>query len=135
VEDADRVLEPESFDYIISRGVLLEIHECDRAFRVMDKLLRRNGTMVHKAPCLDWMFPQNGHHPLEFLTISEPVYKMMTGDSGKCNRRMIDYYRRTVAALGYEATFHITKVIRGGNSGTGSGTPPAFTSSVSAALR
>lgn len=113
-EEADRVLDLESFDFIISRGVILEIHDCDRAFVTMDKLLRPGGMMIHKLPCLDWVFPQNGHHALEYLTISDRIYKAMANDSGRSNRRMIDYYRKTVAAFGYDAQFHITKVIGSG---------------------
>jgi hypothetical protein len=61
------------------------------------------------------MFPQNGHHPLEFLTVSDWIYRRMTGDSGKCNRRMVDYYRNIVNELGYDAKLHITKTIGSGS--------------------
>ena len=67
--------------------------------------------MVHKVACLDWMFTQNGYHPLEFLTVSDRIYKLMASDSGKCNRRTRAYYQNAMAALGYDATCHITRTI------------------------
>ena len=112
-EDADRSLEPESFDLIVSRAVLWEIHDTDNALRALDRLLRPGGIMIHKIACLDWMFRQNGYHPLEFLTVPEPIYKWIARDSGKSNRRTVDYYRGVMNKLGYQAVFHITRVVGG----------------------
>lgn len=113
VERADEVLEANSFDMIVSRAVLWEIYEADDALRSLNKLLRPGGKMIHKIACLDWMFRQNGYHPLEFLTISDSVYKWIARDSGKSNRKTIDYYRRAMRAFGYDSIFHITRVVGG----------------------
>ena len=124
VEQAPAVLDAHSFDLIISRAVLYEIHQTDLAFAAMDQLLVPGGKMIHNIACLDWMFPQNNHHELEYLTVRDSIYRLMTHNSGKSNRRMINYYREKMNQLGYPATFHITRTI-------GSGTkelPPGRTS-------
>jgi SAM-dependent methyltransferase len=112
-EAADHVLEQESFDLIVSRAVMWEIYELDKALIDLDRLLRPGGAMIHKIACLDWMFRQEGYHPLEFMTVSDPIYRLMTRDSGKSNRRTIDYYRRALGHLGYSAAFHIVRVVAG----------------------
>jgi SAM-dependent methyltransferase len=112
-EKADRFLEPESFDLIVSRAVLWEIYDTEGALRTLDRLLCPGGRMIHKIACADWMFRQDGYHPLEFLTIPEPIYKMIARDSGKSNRRTIDYYRRAMQRFGYDAELQITRVVGG----------------------
>jgi hypothetical protein len=47
------------------------------------------------------MFLKYGFHPLEFLTVSDTVYRYMVEYSGQPNRRLVDYYRRKMAQLGY----------------------------------
>jgi hypothetical protein len=110
-EEATRVLERQSFDLIVSRAVLWEIHAVDAALHSLDALLRPGGVMIHKIACLDWMFRQAGYHPLEFLTIPDRLYDWTARHSGKSNRRTIDYYRQKMQALGYQALFHITRVV------------------------
>jgi SAM-dependent methyltransferase len=110
-EDADTLLGIDSVDLVISRAVLWEIFEIERALLALHHLLRPGGLMIHKIACLDWMFRQEGYHPLEFLTIPETIYRWMAKDSGKSNRRTIEYYRTKMAELGYDADFHITRVV------------------------
>ncbi len=110
-EDAARVLAPESFSVIVSRAVLEEIHSIDRAFQAMDRLLEPGGLMLHKIDLSDYgMFSGRGMHPLEFLTIPDPVYTMMTEYSGDPNRLRIDYYRSKMRELGYFAGLLVTAV-------------------------
>jgi SAM-dependent methyltransferase len=113
IEDADSVLLPQSCDLILSRAVLMEIRDLDRAFEVMDRALRPGGMMIHKiAPLHDYkLFTNHGYNPLEFLTISEPVYDAMAGHAGKPNRRLVDFYRAKMAQVGYRSTVHITSAI------------------------
>ena len=111
-QDADRVLEPQSFDLILSRAVLQEIYEIDRAFACMDRLLRPGGSMVHKIDLRDYgMFSSCGFHPREFLTISDPLYYLMASDTDKPNRRMLDYYRDKMGQMGYQAQLYIVGVV------------------------
>ena len=103
---------PDSFDIIVSNAVLEEIYEIDRAFDAMDRLLRPDGYLLHKIDLSDYgMFVNNGFHPLEYLTIPDPVYKRMVESSGQPNRRLVDYYRGKMAALGYEATIYTSWVL------------------------
>lgn len=110
-EEADQVLEQESFDLIVSRAVLWEIYELDKALLALDRLLRPSGAMIHKIACLDWAFRQEGYHPLEFMTVAEWTYRLMARDSGKSNRRTINFYRCAMRKLGYSAAFHIVRVV------------------------
>jgi hypothetical protein len=113
IEEAGRNLEPSSFDLIISRAVLMEIHQLKEAFCAMDRLLAAGGAMVHQiAPCHDYgMLTQHGYHPLEYLTVPEWLYRLMTRDSGKPNRQLAGSYQNATEALGYTVQIHITNVV------------------------
>lgn len=110
-EDALDVLEPESFSLIVSRAVLEEIPASDGAFRAMDRLLERGGLMLHKIDLGDYgTFSRHGMHPLEFLTLPDMLYTMMSDRSGLPNRHRIDYYRAKMRELGYFAGLLVTAV-------------------------
>jgi SAM-dependent methyltransferase len=109
IEDVEDTFPPASFDFIISRAVLEHLYDCDAAIRVMDRLLVPGGWMVHKIDFRDHdLYSRFGFHPLTFLTISDGVYRRMSLDSGKPNRRLIDYYREKMKALGYETRLYVT---------------------------
>jgi hypothetical protein len=100
------------FDLIISRAVIEEIYEPDVLFSGMDSLLAPGGYMLHKIDLSDYgMFRDGGMNPLTFLTITEPVYRLMASDSGLPNRRLIGYYRRQMEDLGYDAKLLVTDLI------------------------
>jgi len=108
----DRPFQPNSFDFVISHAVLEEIYDLDRAFGAMDEVLRPGGYSIHKIDLRDYgMFTRNGFHSLEFLTIPDPVYRRMAENTGQPNRRLIDYYRAKMAALGYDTTIYATHVL------------------------
>ena len=112
IEDAKDLFEPASFDLILSRAVLEYLTDSDHAFSIMNNLLSAGGMMAHKVDLRDdEMFSGNGMNPLTFLTIPDSIYKLMTVGSGRCNRRLIDYYRRTMSELGYDTKFFVTCVI------------------------
>jgi SAM-dependent methyltransferase len=105
-ERAPDLLPPASFDWIVSNAVLEEIHDLDRAFAAMDRLLAPGGRLVHKIDLSDYgLFSKHADlfHPLEFLTLPDAVYRSMTEASGQPNRRLIDYYRNKMAELRYDA--------------------------------
>ena len=78
----------------------------------MDRLLRPGGYMLHKIDLSDEnMFSSRGMHPLTFLTIPEPVYRLMASDSGKPNRRLIGDYRQQMLKRGYEVKILISAVL------------------------
>ena len=115
LEEADQVFEKNFFDVIISRGVIQEIFDTDRVFEAMDNVLKPGGIMMHKIDLRDYgIFSSNGHHPLTFLTISDPVYHWMASQSNRPSRKTVDYYYKKVAEYGYEASFFVTTVTRMG---------------------
>ncbi|HEX8984962.1 MAG TPA: methyltransferase domain-containing protein, partial [Bryobacteraceae bacterium] len=111
-EEAHRAFPAESFSLIVSRAVVEEIHLIDRAFASLDRLLEPGGLMLHKIDLRDYgMFSNHGLHPLEFLTVPDALYTMMTAYSGQPNRRRIDYYRSKMRELGYFAGLLVTAVV------------------------
>lgn len=113
IEAARSKFPPQSFDLILSRAVLMELHDSDAGFASMDYLLRPGGWMIHKiAPLQDYkMFQAYGYSPLEFLTVPQWLYRRMTSDCGGPNRRPVTYYRTTMAAFDYESTTHIVNLV------------------------
>jgi SAM-dependent methyltransferase len=112
VEDADQILEPASFDFIVSRAVIHNVYDLERGFDAMDRLLAPGGYMLHKIDFSDEnMFSSRGMHPLTFLTIPESIYRLMAKDSGKPNRRLINDYREQMRKRGYEAKLFISSVL------------------------
>ena len=113
LEDAGHALAGEQFDVIVSRAVLHEIFDIDRAFTVMDRLLAPGGRMIHKVDLRDYgMFTSLDGHPREFLTVPAPIYTQMVKGSARPNRRMIDYYRRKMSELGYDARLYIALIVQ-----------------------
>jgi SAM-dependent methyltransferase len=112
IEEADAILEPGSFDLIVSRAVIEHLYDPDTAFSVMNNLLRSGGIMIHKIDFRDHgLFSGKGFHPLTYLTIPDPVYKLMTYDSDKPNRRLITYYTKKMTELGYDGKILITNIV------------------------
>jgi hypothetical protein len=111
IEEAEGSLAPASFDILASRAVLEHVYDPDKAMEVMDRLLIPGGLQVHKVDFTDHkMFSGNGHHPLTFLTIRDDLYRLMSRDTGRPNRRLIDWYRAKLKALGYAFTLLKTHV-------------------------
>jgi len=112
VEEADQILKPASFDFIVSRAVIHNVYDLDRGFDAMDRLLAPGGYMLHKIDFSDEnMFSSRGMHPLTFLTIPESIYRLMARDSGKPNRRLINDYREQMRRRGYEGRIFISAVL------------------------
>ncbi|MFN2405175.1 MAG: class I SAM-dependent methyltransferase [Pyrinomonadaceae bacterium] len=115
IEEADRILEPESFHFIVSRAVLHNVYDIERGFAAMDRVLAPGGYMAHKIDFSDEnMFSSRGMHPLTFLTIPERIYRLMAKDSGKPNRRLIADYRKLMRRLDYDAKLFVSSVVGSG---------------------
>ncbi|HXQ74088.1 MAG TPA: methyltransferase domain-containing protein [Pyrinomonadaceae bacterium] len=112
IEEADKILEPESFHFIVSRAVLHNVYDIDQGFDAMDRLLAPGGYMAHKIDFSDEnMFSSRGMHPLTFLTIPEGIYRLMAKDSGKPNRRLVNDYREQMRNRGYDAKLFVSSVV------------------------
>jgi len=112
IEEADQILEPGSFDFVVSRAVIHNVYDIERGFEAMDQLLAPGGYMLHKIDLSDEnMFSSRGMHPLTFLTIPERVYYWMASDSGKPNRKLIGDYRDQLVKRGYDTRILISTVL------------------------
>ena len=101
-----------TFDIVVSSAVLMEVYDADATFAALDRVLKPGGRMAHVIDLRDYtLFAKHGFHHLEFLTIPDAIYRNMGESIGQPNRRLVDYYRNKMAALGYESTIHITEVI------------------------
>jgi hypothetical protein len=110
-EDCGKALEPESVDILLGRGVL-QATDITKTLHSIHRLLKPGGITSHKVELRDLgMFSHNGYHPLEFLTIPEPVYRWMVEGADRPNRRHIHDYRRELNRLGFTSTIRIACVI------------------------
>ena len=113
IEDAESVLEPCSFDLIVSAYVLEHLSDPAAGFSSMYNLLSTGGNMVHKIGFHDHGIfrADTSHHALTYLTIPKFIYTLMSKDSGKPNRKLIDYFeRQMVVELGLKLKLFITGV-------------------------
>src|SRR3954452_1969027 len=111
IEEGAARLERESFGLIVSVAVLEHVYDLAAAFRAMDALLAPGGLMVHQVDLRDHgMFSGGGRHPLEFLTIDDRVYRLMSSHAGSPNRERIGTYRDLLAGLGHDATIDVMNV-------------------------
>ena len=107
-ESVDKIFPPSAFDYIVSRAVLEELPDVDRAFDSLDKVLRPGGCQMHKIDLRDYgVFSNHGFHPLEFLTISDFVYDLCIG-FGHPNRQRLGTYKAKLSRLNYSIATYVT---------------------------
>jgi hypothetical protein len=112
IEEADRILPGERFDFVISKGALQDVPTIDRAFAVMDDFLVPGGWMMHKIDLSDQgMFSRNGQHPLMYLTIPDSIYGWMSTHSGKANRRLRSYYEGQLRDRDYDVRVLATRIL------------------------
>jgi hypothetical protein len=112
IEEADQILEPASFDFIVSRAVIHNVYDIDRGFEAMDRLLKSGAYMLHKIDLSDEkMFSSRGMHPLTFLTIPERIYHLMASDSGKPNRKLTGDYQEQMLKRGYDAKLLVSSIL------------------------
>lgn len=112
IENTENLFKPNFFDFIVSRAVLEEIYDLDSAFSNMDRILKPGGFLLHKIDLRDYkMFSGAGMHPLDFLTIPNFLYRLMTQHSGRPNRKLVNYYRKKMSELGYDAKIFITHIL------------------------
>jgi SAM-dependent methyltransferase len=111
IEEGAARLEKGGYDLVVSIAVLEHVYDVEASLRAMDALLAPGGRMVHQVDLRDHgMFSGGGRHPLEFLTIGERAYRLMTSHTGAPNRDRAGVYRDLLAGLGHDATILIANV-------------------------
>jgi SAM-dependent methyltransferase len=111
IEAGAEHLQDGGFDLIGSVAVLEHVYDLPAALRAMDELLAPDGIMVHQVDLRDHgMFSGGGRHPLEFLTLGEGVYRLMTSHTGAPNRERIGTYRELLDELGHDARIQIGNI-------------------------
>jgi SAM-dependent methyltransferase len=111
IEAGAQQLRSSPFDLIVSVAVLEHVYDLARAFQAMDALLAPGGVMVHQVDLRDHgMFSGGGRHPLEFLTVRDPLYRLMTSHTGAPNRQRLGSYRELLRDLGQEAWIEVANV-------------------------
>jgi SAM-dependent methyltransferase len=112
IEGAEKRLGDASFDLILSTAVLEHVASVDAAIRSMRRLLRSNGRMFHRVDLRSHEEDQESH-PLEFLTHSALVWRLMTSHTGEPNRLRASDYGRLLAGHGFEVSrLEVTRTVR-----------------------
>jgi len=108
LEESKPMFDNEKFDIVISRAVLEHLYDPEKALMVMDKLLHSQGMMIHLIDFNDHgIFSAKGWNPLTFLTIKNSTYERMKKNSDKPNRKMADFYIKTLKTLDYELKTYV----------------------------
>jgi SAM-dependent methyltransferase len=111
IEEAVDHLRGGDYDLIVSVAVLEHVYDVAASMRAMDALLAPGGVMVHQVDLRDHgMFSAGGRHPLEFLTIPDGLYRVMTSHTGAPNRERLSTYRGLLDGLGHESQIKVTNV-------------------------
>lgn len=111
IEAGPEHLRAGGFDLIVSVAVLEHVYDVAASLLAMDALLAPGGLMVHWVDLRDHgMFSGGGRHPLEFLTIGEGTYRLMTSHTGAPNRERIGTYRALLQELGHDPQISVANV-------------------------
>jgi SAM-dependent methyltransferase len=106
VERAAALFPPASFDLIVSRAVLEHVADLEAAWRAMTALLSPGGAMWHKVDLRHHGYYAH-RHPLHFLTIPEPMWRLVSSPDPTLNRaRRPDYARLAGASFARASLWH-----------------------------
>lgn len=93
-------LEESSVDLIVSNAVLEHVQDLENLFSTMGRILRPGGLMVHAAD-----LRSHGLHyatPLDFLAVSEGLWRCMTYYRGAPNRARKSDYEKLMERHGFD---------------------------------
>lgn len=111
VEDAAKKITGTKFDLIVSRAVMEHVRDIAAAFSAMTALLSPEGVLLHKIDLRDHgMFSARGFPDLEFLTLSDFLYRCMSVRSGRPNRARLSDYLRILGELGCDAKIFVSRL-------------------------
>lgn len=103
------------YDAIFSCAVLEHLSDPLSALRAMASALTPGGRMVHQVDLRDHgMFSSAGKHELTFLTIPDPIYRLMSEARGRPNRVPVDAYRRVLDESGLQYRILVTHLVEVG---------------------
>jgi SAM-dependent methyltransferase len=112
IEGAEGRVGVEGFDLILSMAVLEHVASVEAAISSMERLLRPGGRMIHRVDLRSHEEDEESH-PLEFLTYSPFIWRLMTSHTGESNRQRASVYRRLLEKHGFEIRrLEITRTIR-----------------------
>jgi SAM-dependent methyltransferase len=105
-------IEAETVDLLVSNAVLEHVFDLEGLFREMSRTMKAGAVMVHAADLGPHQLSFNT--PLDFLTIPEWRWKLMTSHRGAPNRARKSHYERLLAKYGFdilkfEVTEHFTQ--------------------------
>lgn len=84
IEKAADTIGAVRFDYIISRAVLEHVYDIEKTYACCRKLMRDGGRMIHKVDLQNHSDIEL--HPLQFLTYSEGLWRLMSSNISRVNR-------------------------------------------------
>ncbi len=87
------------YDYIVSRAVLEHLFNPITALQYMVACLKPGGQMLHKIDLRDHGMFTPEHHELTFLEIPKYFYRLMTHNSGRPNRVLVNHYRKALTEM------------------------------------
>ena len=96
-------LENKSVDIIASNAVLEHVQDVEALFANMYRILKPGGIMVHAAD----LKSHDLHHitALDFLAVSDWLWRLMTFYRGAPNRKRWSYYKNLLDAHDFQLTF------------------------------
>jgi SAM-dependent methyltransferase len=100
------------YDIIVSRAVLEHVGDLEAGWRNMVRALRPGGEMWHQV---DFRCHRlfEAIHPLYFLTIPEPIWRLVSRPDPTLNRRRPPTYRALLADSFAAGRFYVTSVLNG----------------------
>jgi SAM-dependent methyltransferase len=84
------------FDLVVSRAVLEHVDDLHATFKDMARALRWGGYAVHLVDLSSHRLHRD--NPLDFLTWSDTLWRLMYSHKGAPNRHRLDAYREALAA-------------------------------------
>jgi SAM-dependent methyltransferase len=87
------------FDYIVSRAVLEHVYDIDKTYACCRRLIRDGGRMIHKVDLSNHSSIER--HPLQFLTYTERLWRLMSSNISRVNRCRWPQHRAAIEKAGF----------------------------------
>lgn len=99
-----------TYDFILSRAVLQSLYDPLTALGAMVNALRPNGVLLHKVDLSDLgMFTPN-FNELKYFEVPDSLYRLMTRNSGRANRVLVNQYRDAMSRPDLDTTILVTRL-------------------------